>query len=297
MSNETGDIHLIVNVEFYEFEKIRADLEAVGHVFKTKCDSEIALHLYEVHGLSFVDSLRGEFALCLWDARKSLLVCVRDRFGVKPLFYTQMNGRLVVGSEIKAFLSLGLKPEWDIDSVVNSGIISDSRTMFRGVSKLLPGHYMTVTLSGSIDIRQYWDADYADKHIFDTRSIEEMITGVRNRFVEAVRIRLRADVPIAVYLSSGIDSSAVLGVMTSLRRETNPNAKIDAFTISFVDGKHLDEGDIAERMAAHCGANFNKLNLNESDLSAAFDDAVWHSEAPLVDLSSVAKFSSVSICA
>ena len=290
ISNDTGEIQLIVNGEFYGFEKIRAELEAAGHVFKTKSDSEIAIHLYEDQGLSFVDSLRGEFALCLWDARRSLFVCARDRFGIKPLFYSKINGRLVVGSEIKAFLPFGFKPEWDIDSVVNSGIMIDSRTMFKGVSKLLPGHYMTATLSGSIEIRRYWDADYPDKNVVETRSIEEMIAGVRSRLIEAVRLRLRADVPVAVYLSGGIDSSAILGIATNILRETDPNAKMNAFTISFVDAKDLDEGDIAERTAAHCEANFKKLCLREADLSAAFDDAIWHCEAPTRSLAFVARF-------
>jgi asparagine synthase (glutamine-hydrolysing) len=290
LSNETEDIQLIVNGEFYGFEQIREELQAIGHVFKTQSDSEIAIHLYEDQGLSFVDSLRGEFALCLWDARKSLLVCVRDRFGVKPLFYTIINGRLIVGSEIKAFLPLGLQPEWDIDSAMNSGIFFDSRTMFKGVSKLLPGHYMTATLSGSIEVRKYWEADYADKNVAETRPVEELIAGVHTRLVEAVRLRLRADVPVAVYLSGGIDSSAVLGIATSIARETNPNAKIDAFTISFADANHLDEGDISERMAAYCGANFKRLSLREADLSTAFEDAVWHCEAPISNLNTVAKY-------
>ncbi|CAF1022156.1 unnamed protein product [Rotaria sp. Silwood1] len=290
VSNETDDIQLIVNGEFYEFEKIRAELEAIGHVFKTKSDSEIAIHLYEEQGLLFLNSLRGEFSLCLWDARKSLLICARDRFGIKPLFYANINGRLVVASEIKAFLPLGFKPEWDIDSLVSCGIMFDSRTMFKGVSKLLPGHYMTATLSGSIEFRKYWDGDYADKNIVETRSTEEMISGVRNRLIEAVRLRLRADVPVAVYLSGGIDSSAILGIATSILRETDPNARMTAFTISFVDGKDLDEGDIAERTAAYCQANFKKLSVCEADLSAAFDDVIWHCEAPAVNLNVVAKF-------
>ncbi|CAF0868323.1 unnamed protein product [Rotaria sordida] len=290
MSNETDDIQLIVNGEFYGFEKIREELEANGHVFKTKSDSEIAIHLYEDQGFSFVDSLCGEFALCLWDARKSLLICVRDRFGIKPLFYTTINGRLIVASEMKAFLTFGRQLEWDIDSIVNSGIFYDSRTMFKGVTKLLPGHYLTATLSGSISIHKYWDADFPDKNIIETRSIDEMITGVRNRLVEAVRLRLRADVPVGIYLSGGIDSSSLLRIATNILRETNPNAKMAAFTISFVNGKHLDEGDIAERTVAYCGANFYKLCVRETDLSAAFDDCVWHCEAPITNLNSVSKF-------
>ena len=290
ITNETGDIQLIVNGEFYEFEKIREELETLGHVFKTKSDSEIAIHLYEDQGLTFLDSLRGEFALCLWDARKSLLICARDRFGVKPLFYGQVKGRLLVASEIKAFLPLGLEPEWDIHSTVNYGIDCDSRTLFKGISKLMPGHYMTATLSGSLSIHQYWDADYPDKNLIETRSVEEMIDGVRSRLIDAVRVRLRSDVPVGVYLSGGIDSSAILGIATSILRESNPHVKMDVFTMSFADNKHLDESDIAERTATYCGANFKKLSISEADLSAAFDDAVWHSEAPLRGFNGVSKF-------
>lgn len=290
ITNETGDIHLIVNGKFYDFEKIRSELQALGHVFKTNSDSEIAIHLYEEKGLSFLDSLRGEFALCLWDARRALFVCARDRFGVKPLFYGQINGRLMVASEMKAFLPLGWKPKWDIHSIVNSGIMCDSRTMFQGISKLLPGHYMIATHSGSIEIRKYWDADYCDKKVSETRSIEEMINGVRTHLVEAVRLRLRADVPVAVYLSGGIDSSTILGIASTILREKDPNAKIDTFTISFADRKHSDESDIAQRTAEHCGANFRKLCIRETDLSAAFEDTIWHCEAPIFELGPVAKF-------
>ncbi|CAF1307723.1 unnamed protein product [Adineta steineri] len=290
ISNETDDIHMIVNGEFYDFERIRGELEAAGHVFKTKSDSEIALHLYEDQGLSFLDTLRGEFALCLWDSRKSLFVCARDRFGIKPLFYTQINGRLFVASEIKAFLPLGLKAEWDVESIMNSGFTAGSQTVFKGVSNLLPGHYITATRSGVINIRKYWEPDFADKNIVETRSAEEMIDGVRSRFFEAVRLRLRADVPVAAYLSGGIDSSSVVAAATTILRQNNPNAKLTAFTISFPHGKHLDESDIAERMAKHCGADFKKLCVSEADLSNAFDDAIWHFEAPVQELCGIAKY-------
>ena len=192
---------------------------------KTKSDSEIALHLYESQGLSFLDTLRGEFALCLWDARRSLLVCARDRFGVRSLFYTQINGRLFVSSEIKAFLPLGLEPEWDIDSIVNSGLFFDSRTLFRNVSKVLPGHHLVATLSGSISMRKYWEADYADKNQIETRSEKEMIEGVRERLFDGVRLRLRADaVLVGAHLSGGIDSSAVLAVASNTLHKADSNA-------------------------------------------------------------------------
>lgn len=290
ISNEVGDIQLIVNGEFYGFERIREDLEAAGHVFRSKSDSEIAIHLYEDLGLSFLDSLNGEFALCLWDSRKSILICARDRFGVKPLYYTNINGQICIASEMKAFLPFGLVSEWDIDSVVNGGVFFDSRTILKGVKKLPPGHYMVMTLSGSIETHRYWDADYPDKNVRENRSLEEMIDGVHKRLSEAVRIRLRADVPVGIYLSGGIDSSAVLGIASELLRKKNANVKIDAFTISFSEKKNLDESDIAERTAQHLGVNFHKLEVCEKDLTTAFDDCIWHCEAPLCDLNSVAKF-------
>ncbi|KAF7722230.1 hypothetical protein EC973_003511 [Apophysomyces ossiformis] len=290
LSDETGRIHAVVNGELYEYEKITEELKAFGHVFETKSDSEIAVHLYEDYGVSFVEKLRGEFAICIWDEKRNKLIAARDRFGIKPLYYTIFNGTLMIASEIKAFMALGWKAEWDIDSILGNGSMCDYRTCFKGVYKLPPAHYLTATTTGTVEVRQYWDADYPDKTIKETRSVEEMIQGVRERLIEAVKIRLRADVPLGVYLSGGIDSSAMLGIATHLLREKDPNAQVHAFSISFKDGGKYDEGPIAERTAAACNALFHKLVVSDKELVESFEESVWHVEMPHFNLNAVGKF-------
>ncbi|KAG0171351.1 hypothetical protein DFQ28_005619 [Apophysomyces sp. BC1034] len=290
IENETGKIHAVVNGELYDYERITEELKANGHTFKTKSDSEIAIHLYEEQGLSFVDQLRGEFAICIWDSRRKRLVAVRDRFGIKPMYYTIVNGMLLVASEIKAFLPLGWKAEWDVSSLLHNGSMCDNRTVFKGVYKLPPAHYLTATVTGTVEVRQYWDADYPDKTILETRSVEEMVQGVREHLVDAVRHRLRADVPLGVYLSGGIDSATMVGIATHLLQEKDPEAKVHAFSISFKDGDKYDEGPIAERTAAFCGAVFHKLVVTEEDLVNSFDESLWHVEAPHTNMNAAGKF-------
>ncbi|CAK4104383.1 unnamed protein product [Aphanomyces euteiches] len=277
MHDETNSIHAVVNGEFYDFEAIRADLESQGHVFKTRSDSEILIHLYKEHGLNCFDYLQGEFAFVLYDSIRQRLIVCRDRYGVKPLFYTVVNNRLMVASEAKAFLAMGWKPEWDVASIADNGIFSDTRTLFRGVSKVRPASYLTVTASGTITTDIYFEPDFPDKTIPDPRSVDEMIEGVRARLLESVRCRLRSDVPVAVYLSGGIDSSSVMGMALSVLREKNPDATIDVFTIAFDDklvhGEQFDESLVAERSAKYFNAKFNVLHAKQELMTDAFDDA------------------------
>ncbi|KAF7725810.1 hypothetical protein EC973_009233 [Apophysomyces ossiformis] len=289
LSNKTETIHAVVNGELYDYERITEELKARGHEFKTKSDSEIAVHLYEEEGLSFVEQLRGEFAICIWDSKRQRLTAVRDRFGIKPLYYTVYNGTLLLASEIKAFLALGWKAEWDVDSITHNGCFCDYRTCFKGVYSLVPGHYLTATPRGKVEVRRYWDADYPDKTIPETRSVEEMIQGVRKHLVESVRHRLRADVPLGVYLSGGIDSAAMAGIATHILREKDPDAKVHAFSISFKDGGAFDEAPIAERTAAFCGAAFHKLSVSQDELVKAFEQSIWHTEIPNFNLGPAGK--------
>ncbi|CAK4722954.1 unnamed protein product, partial [Aphanomyces euteiches] len=232
------------------------DLESQGHVFKTRSDSEILIHLYKEHGLNCFEYLQGEFSFVLYDS-------IRQRL----LFYTVVNNRLMVASEAKAFLAMGWKPEWDVASIADNGIFSDTRTLFRGVSKVRPASYLIVTASGTITTDIYFEPNFPDKTISDPRSVDEMIEGVRARLLESVRCRLRSDVPVAVYLSGGI-----------------------AFDDKLVHGEQFDESPVAERSAKYFNAKFNVLHAKQELMTDAFDDAVWHWEAPLVNFNGTAKF-------
>lgn len=246
--------------------------------------------MYDEYGLSFLEHLRGEFALTIWDERRSRMIVARDRFGIKPVYYTVTNGTLLVGSEIKAFLPLGWKAEWDMDSVVNNGAWFDYRTCFKGVYKLPPAHYLIANASGTLQIRSYWDADYPDKTVQDTRTVEEMIQGVRSHLVDAVEQRLIADVPVGIYLSGGIDSSVVAGIASKIIKAKNPDAKLTAFTISFAESDKYNELAIAERTAEFCGIDLKKLVLTEEEFVRNFDEAIWHFEQPQPNFGGVSKF-------
>lgn len=216
-------------------------------------DCEIVIALYRCYGLSFLSRLRGEFALCLYDGRNQLFIAARDRYGIKPLFWTRSRsldgvGQILIAAEAKAFLPLGWQPEWDVRSLMEGGYLGGDRTHFKGVSAIRPGHYMLVRSTQHVEIRQYWEAEYPNKLVPEIRGIEEIVEGVRERLLEAVRIRLRADVPVGIYLSGGIDSSAVAGMVTHLVRERGVqlgNDKetdgISCFSIAFDEHSGFDE--------------------------------------------------------
>ncbi|KAJ7609193.1 putative asparagine synthase [Mycena polygramma] len=290
LSDEDDMIHCVVTGEIYDHERMRADLEAQGAVFKTKSDSEIVIQLYKLQSFNALSSLRGEFAFVLYDANRRLLFAARDRFGVKPLSYTMSDGRLLIASEIKAFSALGWKAEWDIHSIVNNGYFTDDRTVFKGVRKLMPGHYLVFRPDGYLKIHPYWDLEYASQDSPNTSTVDDMIATVRSHLRESVRLRLRADVPVGLYLSGGIDSAAIGGIATELLREKNPDAKLTTFTLTFPYAKQFDEGPTAARTAAFIGADSHELPLTEAAIVDALEDTVWHCEQPIFSFQGPGKF-------
>lgn len=159
-------LHAVVNGEIYDYDRLRNECEASGYVFQSDSDSELVLALYKLHGApKFLDHLRGEFAFVLFDERdgQQKVIAGRDRFGIKPLVYTQLGSRLLAASEAKAFLPLGWKPRWDVRSITTAGWMLDDRTLFRGVRKVLPGHYLEIIPGKGIRQVKYWDAEYEDK--------------------------------------------------------------------------------------------------------------------------------------
>ncbi|KAG1455571.1 hypothetical protein G6F56_007033 [Rhizopus delemar] len=290
ISDVTESIHTVVSGELYDFERIRKKCESKGYMFKTKSDSEIIIPLYQEYGLSFLEHLRGEFAFCMYDVKQKKFMAVRDRFGIKPAYYTVQNGTLLVASEMKAFLPMGWKPEWDMSSIVNNGSLLNYRTCFKNVYKIPPAHYLVADPSGFIEIRPYWCPDYPDKNVKDTRSVDEMVKGVHDRLEEAIRLRLQADVPVGFYLSGGIDSSCIVGMASKILKEKNPNARLKTFCIAFNGGESLDESQIAERTSKFIGVDFEKLEVSQKDMMESLEDCVWHAEVPLLNMSCVARY-------
>lgn len=284
-------------------------------------DCEIVIALYRCYGLSFLSHLRGEFALCLYDGRNQLFIATRDRYGIKPLFWTRSRsldgvGRILIAAEAKAFLPLGWQPEWDVRSLMEGGYLGGDRTHFKGVSAIRPGHYMLVRSTQHVEIRQYWEAEYPHKLVPEIRGIEEIVEGVRERLLEAVRIRLRADVPVGIYLSGGIDSSAVAGMVTHLVRERgvqlgndNETDGISCFSIAFDEHSGFDESgryplknlyffrysqhpfiEIAQRTSNWLGIKCIKKHVGEDDFATHFEDATYHCEQRHMGLAYIGKY-------
>ena len=274
IAGEDGKLHIIHNGEFYDFERITRELENRGHKFRTRSDSEIALHLYQEMGPACLEHLRGEFAFVIWDEENETLFAARDRFGIKPLFYVQDADGLKLASEAKALFAAGVRAAWDQESVFQNLFFSfdQDRTLFRNVRQLSPGHYL-IAQRGKVTVKRYWDVGYpkanaAHPHTSETECIET----VRSMLDEAIRLRMRADVPVGCYLSGGVDSSSVLG-MASRYAE----GKFTAFTIAF-DHPDFDESGPARRMAEHAGAEFRPIAVKGTDFADVFYDSVWKGE-------------------
>lgn len=286
LANEDEQLHLIVNGEFYEFERIQQELKYRGHRLRTHSDSEIVLHLYEEFGTQCLQHLRGEFAFILWDESKQLLFAARDRFGIKPLFYALVGNTLYLASEAKALFAAGVPACWDRESFYQQlfAYLASDRTLFKGVYQVPPGNYLLATHQG-IQVNRYWDLDYPTANATapeytDTEYIEQF----RYVLEEAVKIRIRADVPVGSFLSGGVDSSTILGMAAKHTAEP-----IRAFTVTF-DRPGYDEGAIAQETAALVGADFQSIPLNQSDFANSIADAVWHAETLGVNPHGIARY-------
>jgi len=285
LSNKDGSIRCVVNGELYGFQKIRKDLEKLGHSFKTESDSEILLHLYEEYGTQCLHHLRGEFAFILWDENSRTLFAARDRFGIKPLFYAFQDRKLYLASEIKALLAMGVQAEWDHEAFHQFNHLlttHQDRTLFKGVFQIPPGHFL-LSSENQNQLLKYWDFDYAvnPTEKADPREYQVEFARLLN---ESIQLRLHADVPVACYLSGGLDSCSVLGLAAQKSRE-----KITAFTLGF-DHREYDESEIAKEMAEKAGAQFNLIPIRYDDLAENFSDAIWHSETIAFNAHGVSKF-------
>lgn len=287
MSDASGDVRLVVNGEFYGYRAIREQLRAEGHVFATDSDSEIALHLYLRDGMSAARMLRGEFAAVLADRRNQALIALRDRFGIKPLFYAVHAGHVYFASEVKALIALGVPARWNRASVLEEvfHFRPSSHTLFDGIYSVPPGHY-AIAQRGEVRLYPYWDLPYpsAEALAAGGRPHDEVIAGFRAALDDAVQQRLVADVEVASYLSGGIDSCAVLGLA-----QQHMSRPIRAFTLSFDDARY-DEAALAQAQAERCGASFHPIAVTTRALADSYSDAVFHAETMFFNGHGVAKF-------
>jgi asparagine synthase (glutamine-hydrolysing) len=286
IANETNTIHIVVNGEFYDYERIQRELQQRGHTLRTRSDSEIALHLYEELGTHCLEHLRGEFAFVLWDEPNQTLFAARDRFGIKPLFYSIHQDTLYFASEVKALFAAGVPAAWNPESFFHAADFGNdpAQTLYKNIYQIPPAHYLLATRN-HLSVQSYWDFHYPKVDpAQSTMGEEEYAALFRREFEEAVRIRLRADVPVGCYLSGGLDSCSVIGMASMHHREP-----IRAFTLTF-DHPNYDEEAIAKEMATRANAEFYPIPISQQDLADHFEDATWNSEMLCVNAHGVAKF-------
>ncbi len=289
MTNEDGSLYIVFNGEIYNHADFRERLEARGHVYRTHCDTETILHLYEEEGVGCVESLRGMFAFAIWDTRRRELFIARDRLGVKPLYYTHTHdGSLYFASEIKSVLAARtVKPEINFralpDYLANHGT-SAEETLFAGVKRLLPGHTLRWR-DGQIEIEKYWDVSFTqngdDKQ---HRNDKDYIAEWSELFRDSVRMRLMADVPLGMFLSGGIDSSAIAAVMSGMVDEP-----VKTFSVAFKE-REANELEYARIVARAFKTDHHEVIVSPEDFFAALPKLVWHEDEPLAHPSSVALY-------
>jgi asparagine synthase (glutamine-hydrolysing) len=282
LSNEDGTVWVVFNGEIYNHAEVRRDLEAHGHTYRTKSDTETIVHAYEQWGEDCVHRFRGMFAFAIWDAPKRRLLLVRDRLGVKPLYWTRTHDALLFGSEIKAILASDLvEPEPNravLPEVLSTRSTSGDDTLFVGIRKLLPGHLL-VFEGGDVKTRQYWDVPArGHRHQLLASSPVERF---KELLEESVRLRLMADVPLGMFLSGGIDSSAVAAIMARMI-----DRPLQTFSVAFKD-RAFNELEYAREVARAVGAVSHEIVIDDQDFFGALPRLVWHEDEPIAHPSSV----------
>jgi asparagine synthase (glutamine-hydrolysing) len=286
LANEDGSVRVIFNGEIYNFEELRRVLEARGHTFRTRTDTEVIVHGYEEWGDCVVERFRGMFAFALWDERGRRLLLARDRAGVKPLHYAELPDGIVFGSEIKSLIEDPDVPrDWSaeaIDAYLTLLYVPAPQTVFRAIKKLPPAHYL-VAEHGAVTVRRYWDLEFggdARRQVHGVVTEERELHDIDEALREAVRLRLISDVPLGAFLSGGIDSSAVVTYMV----ETS-NAPVVTTSVGF-DQAAFDELAHAEAVARHLGCEFHPQIANPQ-IELLLPKLAWHFDEPFADSSAV----------
>ena len=291
ITNEDGTLWIVFNGEIYNYVELRPDLEARGHRFATQTDTEVILHLYEELGPDCVKHLNGQFAFAIWDARQQRLVLARDRVGVRPLFYSVADGALIFGSEIKAILA-DARVDAALDPVALDQIFTywstlSPRTVFKDIVDVPPGHYL-VAQRGAITLTRYWQLGFPavpnGSATDDLNTVRDYVAALSDLLIDAVRIRLRADVKVGAYLSGGLDSSTITAMIRSIIGD-----HLNTFSITFSD-PNFDESVHQQRMTQVLGTDHHITHITQADIGRAFPEVIWHTEAPILRTSPVPMF-------
>jgi asparagine synthase (glutamine-hydrolysing) len=287
IGNEDGSIQLVFNGEIYNYRELRQPLVSSGHSFRSNSDSEVIVHLYEEHGQGAIDRLEGMFALAIWDGRQNELLLARDRVGKKPLFVWSDDRRTVFASEIKALLArseLGIEIDEDvIPYYFLHGYVPHPATFYRSVTQVEPGSVVSIDAAGRRRTRRYWALQFADAEAQAGAAPSRAAarTRVRELVTAAVQRRLMSDVPLGAFLSGGIDSTIVVGLMRQLVKEP-----VRTFSIGFEGDEAFDETDVARETAHRFGTVHTEFRVRPSAIEL-LDTLIYHHDGPFGDSSAI----------
>lgn len=286
MSNEDGTVWLVYNGEIYNHAQLRAQLEARGHRYRSRSDTETIIHLYEEYGRNCVRYLRGMFAFALWDTRRRILFAARDRLGIKPFYYLRSPQAFLFGSEIKALLAHPfVHPELNRDALpeyLAFGYLSGPGTLYCDIQKLPPGHTIEVDEGGALRIDAYWDLPPTSAS--EPRSRQAYVQSYRELLEDAVNSHLMSDVPLGVFLSGGLDSSVVAALMTKMRQ-----SPIETFSVGYEEHEY-SELPYARAVASHLKSRHQEVRVGRQEFFDALPKLIWHEDEPLVWPSSVSLY-------
>lgn len=278
--NEDKTLWIVLNGGIYNFQKLREGLKKRGHQFYTRSDTEVILHLYEEEGEECFDKLDGMFALAIWDGKKRKLFLARDPLGKKPLHWMIFDNAFIFASEIKALLTYpGFKREINSESLAKYllyGFVPAPATIFKGIKKLLPGHFMVVRENGEIREESFWELDYSSK--LEDLNREEIKKKATALLQEATKKRLISDVPLGVFLSGGVDS----GVVAAMMARIVPPSQVQAFSIGF-DEKNFDESPYALRIAKHLGIDHHLKIFSQKEILNQVSKISMFLDEPMAD--------------
>jgi len=285
MANDDGSVWIVFNGEIYNFRALRASLETRGVRFRTASDTEVILRLYEVEGAACVGRLEGMFAWAIWDGRNRRLLLARDRVGKKPLFYHATPERFAFASEIKALLQdPGIPAQVNEEALAPfflHGYVPTPETLYRGIRQLPPGHWLQLGAEGTLRTEPYWDVPLAEGVSGRPPSEQEAALRVRALLTAAVRRRLAADVPVGAFLSGGMDSSIVVGLMSRLQ-----GSPVRTFSIGFAGDPQFDETAYARLVARQFGTTHTEF-IVEPKAVELIERLVWHYDGPFADSSAI----------
>jgi asparagine synthase (glutamine-hydrolysing) len=279
IGTEDGNLWIVFNGEVFNYVELRAELEARGHRFLTRTDTEVVLHAFEEYGPECLNRFNGQFAFAIWNRRRKEMFLARDRLGVRPLFYTRTGNKLIFASEIKALLAHNeVSSELDLIGVAQVftywSTISP-RTSFHAIQSVPPGHCLLFR-DNRLRLTPYWTLRFpTHSDAKDNRTLEDCVEEFRALLTDAVKLRLRADVPVGAYLSGGLDSSTIAAIIKRLGV-----TRLETFSIAF-DDRQFDESSFQKQMADFLGTEHHIVRATHAEIGGIFPDVIWHTETPV----------------